>query len=78
MNFDQLKKLEAKYKNFLSKFKFVTSTKVQTNEEKKWVIWICYKKGLSIQQKKEIATEMGDIPLKFYEEKELDSNINPS
>jgi hypothetical protein len=69
MNLDQLKKLEAKYKSFLATFPYVISTKVEMNDQKKWAIWICYKSGLTIRQKKEIATEMGDIPLKFFEEK---------
>jgi hypothetical protein len=67
-NYDQFKKLEVKYKDFLSKFRHVLSTKVEKNDNGQWAIWICYRKGITIQQKKEIATEMGDIPLKFTEE----------
>lgn len=65
MNYDQLKRLEKQYSNWLKGRPFFESSKVGTNENGKWVIHINYKDGMSNSTKKEIATELGDIPLKW-------------
>lgn len=70
MNYDKLIKLEKQYKSWLSKKPYFIGTKVEITSEKTWAIWINYKKGMTIATKKEIATELGDIPLKFNEIKE--------
>ena len=65
MTYDKLKKLEKQYKDWLSKKPFFVDSKVDTTDGKNWAIWINYKKGMTITTKKEIASELGDIPLKF-------------
>jgi hypothetical protein len=65
MTYDHLKKLEAQYINWLRRIPYFESTKIITNEKGKWVIGIYYKEGMSHATKKEIATELGDIPLKW-------------
>ena len=65
MTYEKLIKLERQYKDWLAKKPFFVSTKVDTTDNKNWTICINYKKGMTIATKKEIATEMGDIPLKF-------------
>lgn len=63
MTFDQLRKIEKEYSNWLSK-QGVIETKIQKTTEGSFALWLYYKE-LSIKKKKEIATELGDIPLKF-------------
>lgn len=65
MTYDKLVKLERQYKDWLAKKPFFVSTKVDAPDNKNWAICINYKKGMTIATKKEIATEMGDIPLRF-------------
>jgi hypothetical protein len=65
MKFDELRKVEKEFAEYLKKFPQIDSTKIQTNENKEWALWIIYKKGLSIADKREIATELGDVPLKW-------------
>lgn len=66
MNFDKLKRLEKNYSEFLKKQPFFESSKVEMNEHGKWALWICYHQGMSHATKKEIATELGDVQLKFF------------
>ena len=66
MNFDKLKRIEKNYSTFLKRQPFFDSSKVEMNEEGKWAIWICYRKGMTIATKKEIASELGDVQLKFF------------
>lgn len=66
MHYDKLKRIERDYIDWLKKRPFFDSTKVDRNEEGKWALWICYHKGMSPATKKEIATELGDIQLKFF------------
>jgi hypothetical protein len=70
VTYEKLTKLERQYKDWLAKKPFFVNTKVEMSEGKNWAIWINYKKGMTIATKKEIATELGDIPLKFNEIKE--------
>jgi hypothetical protein len=65
MSYDQLKRLEKQYSVWLQRMPFFESSKVATNENGKYVIQINYKEGMSNATKKEIATELGDLPLKF-------------
>lgn len=65
MTYDHLRRLETQYANFLKRMPYFESSKVITNEKGKWVIGIHYRQGMSSAVKKEIATELGDIPLKF-------------
>ncbi len=65
MTYDHLKKLEKQYSEWLKKRPFFESTKLTTNEKGQWVIGIQYQKGMSNATKKEIASELGDIPLKW-------------
>jgi len=64
--FDKLKRLERNYSEFLKRQPFFESSKVEMNEHGKWAVWICYRKGMTNATKKEIATELGDIQLKFF------------
>jgi hypothetical protein len=66
MYYDKLKRLEKNYSEFLRKQPFFESSKVEVNEHGKWALWICYRKGMSHATKKAIATELGDIQLKFF------------
>jgi hypothetical protein len=66
MHYDKLKRLEKNYSDFLKKQPYFENTKVELNEDGKWALWICYRKGMSPTTKKEIATELGDIQLKFF------------
>jgi hypothetical protein len=66
MNFDKLKRLEKNYSEFLKRQPFFENSKVEINEHGKWALWICYRKGMTTATKKEIATELGDIQLKFF------------
>jgi len=66
MNYDKLKRLEKNYSDFLKRQPFFESSKVEQNEHGKWALWICYRNGMSHATKKEIATELGDIQLKFF------------
>lgn len=66
MHYDKLKRLEKNYSDFLKRQPFFESSKVELNEQGKWAIWICYKNGMSTATKKAIATELGDIQLKFF------------
>lgn len=65
MNYDQLKRIERNYTEFLKKQPFFESTKVDVNENGKWALWINYRSGMSHATKKEIATELGDVQLKW-------------
>lgn len=67
MNFQDLLKAEKQYSKWLREQPFVESTKIQKNEEGEWVLWVCYKTGMNSAQKRKIATELGGIPMKFYE-----------
>lgn len=66
MLYDKLKRLEKNYSEFLKAQPYFDSSKVEMNESGKWALWICYRKGMSCTTKKEIATELGDIQLKFF------------
>lgn len=63
---ERLRKLEKNYSDFLKRQPFFESSKVDVNENGKLALWICYRKGMSNATKKEIATELGDIQLKFH------------
>ena len=65
MNYDQLKRIERNYAIFLKKQPYFESTKVAENEYGKWALWIYYHKGMSHATKKVIATELGDVQLKW-------------
>ena len=71
MDFQELLKTEKEYSSWLRQQPFVDSTKVQKNEEGKWVLWVCYKTGMTITQKRKIATELGGVPMKFFEIKDV-------
>ena len=66
MKFEELRKTQKEFEDYLKKYPQITETKIQTNENKEWALWIFYK-GLSIAQKKEIAYELGDVPLKWVQ-----------
>ena len=66
MNYDTLRRMEKKYADWLSQVPFFAGTKVELNENKKYALWIMYRKGMTTAIKKEIATELGDIQLKFF------------
>lgn len=66
MNYDQLKRIEKNYGEWLKKQPFFENTKIDLNEHGKWALWICYHKGMSHATKKEIATELGDVQLKWF------------
>jgi len=66
MHFDKIKKKKKNYSDFLKRQPFFESTKVEQNEAGKWALWICYRNGMSHATKKAIATELGDIQLKFF------------
>lgn len=70
MIYEKLVKLEKQYKDWLSKKPYFVNTRVEMVDGKNWAIWINYRKGMTIATKKEIATELGDLPLKFNEIKE--------
>lgn len=70
MNYDQYKRLEKQYADFLNRQPNFHSTKIQNNENGKLVLWINYTTGMPIYVKKRIATELGDIPLRFNEIKD--------
>lgn len=70
MTYEKLIRLEKQYKDWLAKKPYFISTKVDKTDGKNLAIWINYRKGMTIATKKEIATELGDIPLKFNEVKE--------
>ena len=65
MNYDQLRRIEKNYAEFLKKKPFFASTQVAENEHGKLALWINYRNGMSHVTKKEIATELGDIQLKW-------------
>jgi len=65
MHYDQLKRIEKNYANWLRTRPFFDSTKVDRNEYNKWALFIYYHKGMSHATKKEIATELGDVQLKW-------------
>jgi len=65
MNFDQLAKIEKNYQEWLRKQPFFESTKIEINENNKWALRINYRKGMPHSVKKEIATELGDVQLKW-------------
>lgn len=66
MHYEKLKKIERDYADWLRRRPFFESSKVEKNEYGKFALWICYHKGMSNATKKEIATELGDVPLKFF------------
>lgn len=66
MNLDQLKRIEKNYREWLKKQPFFENTKVELNEHGKWALWIYYRKGMPHATKKEIATELGDVQLKWF------------
>jgi len=66
MNYDQLKRIEKNYAEYLKKKPFFESTKVEVNEHGKWALWINYRNGMSHATKKEIASELGDVQLKWF------------
>ncbi len=68
MKFETLRKLELKYTDYLKSFPLFEKTQIKMNERKEYVLCVHYKKGLSISEKKEIATELGDIPMKWIQE----------
>lgn len=65
MNYDQLAKIERNYKEWLNSMSHFDSTKIEINEQGKWALRINYKKGMPHSVKKEIATELGDVQLKW-------------
>jgi hypothetical protein len=65
MNFDQLVKIEKNYQEWLRKQSHFESTKIEVNENGKWALRINYRKGMPHSVKKEIASELGDVQLKW-------------
>jgi len=64
MNYDKLKKIERSYADWLKRMPFFESSQVATVEGK-WVLQINYRKGMTNAVKREIATELGDVPMKW-------------
>ena len=68
MTYEQLRKVEKEFSTYLSAKPFFISTKVKMVEELgEFALWVFYKKGMTSKTKREIATELGDIPLKWQE-----------
>lgn len=64
MNYDKLKKIEKSYADWLKRIPFFESTQIATVEGKS-VLQVNYRKGMTTAVKKEIATELGDVPMKW-------------
>jgi hypothetical protein len=64
MNYDELKKIERSYADWFKRMPFFESSQV-VSVEGKWVLQINYRKGMANTTKREIATELGDVPMKW-------------
>ena len=67
MNYDDMKKFEKQFTLFLSKQPYFISSCIKKNTQNEWALHINYKKGMSIKDKKFIASELGDVPVSWVE-----------
>lgn len=69
MSFDQMKKVQKEHNAWICSQPHCVSTDVRKNEAGDVCLCIFYKPGTTIAVKKKIATELGDIQLKWIEKK---------